>query len=234
MNRDKFKSNIDKMIGLSLRKKGKLNVYVGKRLIVWAEAAINAPTNEEHQVLKYISRAINDKYAIVIAGIDRYNEEHRLHNSAYAFDASGKILQIYDKRHLLPFGEYIPKFLAQIGLKKLTQGIINFSRGKLTRTMRLDGVEPFELLICYEIAFPGKISDSKDSKWILNITNDAWFENSDGPTQHCKMAFFRAIEERKPIARCANNGISCLIDCCGQITEFLCTNSTGVLIANVP
>ena len=227
MNSNKFKSNIDRLIGLSLRKKSKLNIYVGKRLIVWSEAAINVPLSLKDKVLEYISNAINDKNAIVITGIDRCDKNNKLYNSAYAFDGDGQILQIYDKRHLLPFGEYIPEILKKIGFQKLTQGIINFSSGKLSRTMRIDGIEPFELLICYEIAFPGKISDSTDSKWILNITNDAWFGNSDGPFQHCKMACFRAIEERKPVARCANNGITCLIDRCGRMQRILHTDDVG-------
>ena len=230
----KFRSNINKMIGLSLRRSSKLNIYKGKRLVIWSESAINFPVSENSKILKYISKAINDKNTILIIGIDRYDDKNQLYNSAYIVDANGQVVQVYDKRHLLPFGEYIPEFLQKIGLQKLTNGIINFSSGTYPRTVRIDGVSPFELVICYEIAFPGKISDSRDSKWILNITNDAWFGESDGPQQHCRMACFRAIEERKPVARCANNGITCIIDRFGRVIKYLSTNEIGNLIGYMP
>ena len=230
----KFRSNINKMMGLSLRRNSKLNIYTGKRLIIWPEAAINFPVSENSKILKYISKAINDKNTILITGIDRYDDKNQLYNSAYIVDANGQVVQVYDKRHLLPFGEYIPEFLQKIGLQKLTNGIINFSSGTYPRTVRIDGVSPFELVICYEIAFPGKISDSSDSKWILNITNDAWFGESDGPKQHCRMACFRAIEERKPVARCANNGITCIIDKFGRVSKYLSTNEIGNLTEYMP
>ena len=233
MDAGKFKENIDKHIRLSLRSNKKLQIYEGKRLIVWPEAAINIPLEPDGEILRYISSALKNNEA-VISGCDRYDLKRHLFNSAYVFGSDGKVVQIYDKRHLLPFGEYIPNFLRIWGLKKVTSGIINFSEGSLSRTIKLTGADPFDLLICYEIAFSGKIIDTPESAWILNITNDSWFKDSDGPTQHMKMACFRAIEEGKSVARCANNGISCFIDCNGKIMQLLNTDEIGSISETMP
>jgi apolipoprotein N-acyltransferase len=82
--------------------------------------------------------------------------------------------------------------------------------------------------------FPGEILDDRNSKWILNITNDAWFGNSDGPAQHMRSVCFRAIEEGRAVVRVANNGISCIVDCKGRIVDRLGTDEIGTLSADMP
>ena len=230
----KFKSNIYRQIGLSLRNRSELKLYGAQKLIVWPEAAINAPKRYQEKILKYISSSLCDSETILVAGCDRYDDDDNPYNSVYIVGQNGKIKQTYDKRHLLPFGEYIPEFLNFLGIQKLTKGVANFKQGSLPRTITLERAEPFDIVICYEIAFPGEITDNSASTWILNITNDAWFGNSDGPSQHLRMACFRAIEEGKPIARCANNGISCIIDCNGKIREKLDTDEIGVISTLMP
>ena len=222
MDINKFKSNINRQVGLSLR-----DTTEQQKIIVWAEAAINIPVNCGTNVLQYITHLINDPNTTIITGCDRRDENGNLYNSAYVLNSQCEILQIYNKRHLLPFGEYIPNFLKSFGLGKVSQGVTNFSRGKSFRTISIKNIEQFDLVICYEIAFPGEVIDSNHSTWILNITNDAWFKNSDGPSQHLKISCFRAIEEGKSIARCANNGISCFIDCFGKTHNRLYTDTIG-------
>jgi apolipoprotein N-acyltransferase len=224
----KFQSNLAKHIGLS-RSHG---LYHGKRLIVWSEAAINTPVQSKDRFLRYISSSLKNDW--IIAGCDRFDSEHHLFNSICIVDADAEIKQFYDKRHLLPFGEFIPEFLLDIGLRKVVPGIMNFSSGTLPRTVKIDGIDPFDVLICYEIAFPGEILDNPASTWIVNVTNDSWFKDSDGPTQHMRTACFRAIEEGRPIVRCANNGISCIVDCNGRIVEGLQTDEIGRIETTVP
>ena len=234
MDIKKFKSNTYKQIGLSLRERSELKLYGAQKLIVWPEAAINAPKKYQKKILKYIASCLCDAETHLITGCDRYDEENNPHNSVYVVGQNGTVKQTYDKRHLLPFGEYIPEFLKFFGIQKLTKGVSNFKQGSLPRTIILERTEPFDVVICYEIAFPGEITDNSASTWILNITNDAWFKNSDGPSQHLRMACFRAIEEGKPIARCANNGISCIIDCNGRIRTKLNTDEIGVISELMP
>ncbi len=209
-------------------------IYGGKKLIIWPEAAINMPTASQSDVLKYIGSSIKTNGSYIVTGCDRFDEDRNLYNSIYVFGKDANVIQAYDKRHLLPFGEFIPEFLLNLGLKKLTAGMINFSNGKLSRTINIDGFAPFDAVICYEIAFPGEIVDNNESTWILNITNDSWFKNSDGPTQHLKIASFRAIEEGKSIVRCANNGISCIIDCNGRVHDALQTDEIGKIDSQMP
>ena len=230
----KMKENINKHIGLSIRSPRKLKLYEGTRIIVWPEAAINTPIKSEGDILKYISTAIKKSQEIIITGCDRYTSAKKLYNSAFIFGHDAKVKQSYDKRHLLPFGEYIPEFLKFWQLKKLTKGIIDFSSGTLPRTIKLEGFAPFEIVICYEIAFPGEVMDSDKSFWILNITNDSWFGRSDGPSQHMRMARYRAIEEGRSVARCANNGISCIIDCNGKVVKSLETDEIGTIDEVLP
>ena len=108
--------------------------------------------------------------------------------------------------------------------------MVNFSKGNTTKTFNLKGVPQFDINICYEIVMPWCIMDSpKTSKWILTISNDAWFGDTDGPYQHMKAACFRAIEKNKPVIRCSNNGISCIINSNGQILKKLDTNVVGTI-----
>lgn len=230
MNMHFLKDNINKYIDISNAE----DIYKGKKLIVWPEAAINIPINNHRKIVEYIGAGINHSDTFIVTGADRRGEEREIYNSLCVIDKHSEIIQFYDKRHLLPFGEFIPEFLLDIGLRKVTPGILNFSIGQKKRTIKIDGFEQFDAVICYEIAFPGEIVDDKESKWILNITNDSWFKDSDGPTQHLITACFRAIEEGKTIARCANNGISCIINCNGQITKQLKTDEVGKINSIMP
>ena len=225
-----LKDNIDKYIDISNTEE----IYKGKKLVIWPEAAINIPINNHQKILEYIGAGINHSDTFIVTGADRRGNGRELYNGLSVINKQSEIIQSYDKRHLLPFGEFIPEFLLNIGLRKVIPGTLNFSSGLEKRTIKIEGFEQFDAVICYEIAFPGEIVDDKESKWILNITNDSWFKDSDGPTQHLKIACFRAIEEGRAIARCANNGISCIINCNGQITKELKTDEVGKINSIMP
>jgi apolipoprotein N-acyltransferase len=203
----------------------------GKRLIIWPEAAVGFPLDAQNEIGHLL---INKDDVFVITGTDRFTRGRELFNSLKVIGKKSEVLQVYDKRHLLPFGEFIPEWLLDLGLRKVVPGIINYLPGKRTRTITLPGFNQFDVIICYEIIFPGEIMDSRDSSWILNITNDSWFKESDGPAQHLRTTCFRAIEEGRSIARCANNGISCIIDCNGRIVKFLKTNDIGKIDHMMP
>jgi apolipoprotein N-acyltransferase len=220
----KIRENIAKHIAMSDF------TATGKRLIVWPEAAVGLPLDAQNEVGPLINR--DDVF--VITGTDRFTQDRELFNSLKVIGKNSRVLQIYDKRHLLPFGEFIPEWLLNRGLRKVIPGVINYLSGSRTRTITLPKFNQFDVIICYEIIFPGKIMDSQDSSWILNITNDAWFKDSDGPSQHLRTTCFRAIEEGKAIARCANNGISCIIDCHGKIVKSLKTNAIGKIEHTMP
>ena len=228
MNNKLFWKNIDLHVSLS-----SANINNNKKtLVIWPEAAINEILNEF--IVNYLSNIILDDNVILLTGIDRF-DNNRYHNSAIIINNKNEILQYYDKRHLVPFGEYIPNWINSIGLNKIASGESGFLSGTVTNTININGYRPFDVCICYEIAFPGKVMDSPvSSEWILNITNDAWFINTDEQYQHMIITCFRAIEQGRSIVRCNNNGISAIIDCHGQIIKSLGVNTVGNICEEMP
>ncbi len=149
----------------------------------------------------------------------RYNVD-RVFNSLFMVGPGARLLGIYDKVHLVPFGEYVPfeDSLAAIGIKQFAHTKFGFESGALHPLMTAPGAPPFLPLICYEAIFPGQASsDGKRPEWLLNLTNDAWFGTSTGPYQHLDQTRLRAIEEGLPLIRAANTGISAVIDAHGRI-----------------
>lgn len=143
-----------------------------------------------------------------------------LTNSAILLDRGGNIPYIYDKIHLVPFGEYVPLKSVLFFLDKLVVGIGDYTPGDKIINANTD-YGSFGTFICYEIIFPGLVRKfySKGGDFIVTITNDAWFGKTAGPYQHFSMAIFRAIENRKPVLRAANTGISGYIDSNGRIIK---------------
>jgi apolipoprotein N-acyltransferase len=163
--------------------------------------------------------------------------DFRAWNSLMALDARGAILGVYDKAHLVPFGEYLPlrSILSRVGIDKLAQGAVDFSSGPGPRTLHVAGLPPFSPLVCYEAIFPGAVADPADPPaWLLNVTNDAWFGTSIGPYQHLAMARMRAVEQGVPLVRAANTGVSAVFDPLGREIGRLGLGETGVLDTTLP
>ena len=144
--------------------------------------------------------------------------------------------QIYDKFHLVPFGEYVPfaSILNRIGITKLTEGQEGFAHGDGPHTYPLKGAPAVTPLICYEIIFPGAVTGPERPGWFANVTDDSWFGPWAGPYQHLLIARARAIEEALPVARAANTGISAMIDPYGRMTARLGLGTMGVVDASLP
>jgi apolipoprotein N-acyltransferase len=146
-------------------------------------------------------------------------------NSAYLLAPDGRIVGRYDKRHLVPFGEYIPLHSSVLFfLDKLVEGIGDFEAGAeatiLRPVMRPGRPNPgIGVVICYEVIFPDLVRDfvAHGADVMTTITNDAWFGNSSAPSQHFAMVVFRAVENRVAFARSANTGVSGLIDPSGRV-----------------
>jgi apolipoprotein N-acyltransferase len=159
------------------------------------------------------------------------------YNSIYLIDHNGSILSIYDKLHLVPFGEYLPfqSFLENLGLMQLTKMPGGFIPGERRRRMAVPGAPAMLPLICYEAIFPGEaVPPGERPGWLLNLTNDAWFGISPGPYQHLQQARLLAIEEGLPLVRAANTGVSAVIDPLGRIVGSLPLGSAGTLDSALP
>ncbi len=199
-------------------------VVMSPDLIIWPESAVPFIFSYDEP---YSSELTNfqkklDTHLIFgstfIRGIK--DEKYELSNSAILLSPDGKVVSIYDKIHLVPYGEYIPlkKFFPFID--KLAAGSGDFVKGKEYTVMGT----PFARignLICYEIIFPGMVRKftNKGADFLVTITNDAWFGRSSAPYQHFSMAVLRAVENRVPVARAANTGISGFIDANGRILK---------------
>ncbi len=172
------------------------------------------------------------------AGVRR-NNQRELYNSIATLSNSGETSVVYDKSHLVPFGEYLPfrDLLSRFGIDKLAHGAVDFSTGSAADAVSLPKLPPFRPLICYEIIFPREIMPSTNGpapQWLLNLTNDAWFGEGFGPRQHIDIARIRAAEFGLPVVRAANTGISAVIDPYGRITKSLPLKASGVIDNGLP
>jgi apolipoprotein N-acyltransferase len=138
-------------------------------------------------------------------------------NSAYLVTPWGEAAGRYDKVHLVPFGEYVPLKRLLWFVDKLVAQVGDFKRGRPGRNLEW---EQFRIgtLICYEAIFPtlARAMVQNGANILINITNDAWFGNTGAPYQQFAMAAFRAVENRRFLARAANTGISGFIDANGR------------------
>jgi apolipoprotein N-acyltransferase len=156
------------------------------------------------------------------------------YNSIEAIDPTGAIRAVYDKAHLVPFGEYMP-LRSLLPFDSFIPGPADLGAGPGPRTIALAGLPPFSPVICYEAIFPGMVIDRRDRpEWILNVTNDAWYGRSSGPYQHFAIARTRAIEEGLPLVRVANNGISGVVDPEGRVLAHTRLDSVGYADVALP
>lgn len=162
------------------------------------------------------------------------SEPRRLYNSAYFLSDSGAQLGRYDKIHLVPFGEFVPFRSILFFIDKLVANIGDFERGEEAQVFRL-GDHGFAVSICFEIIFPDLVRQpvKQGAGYLVNITNDAWFGKSAASYQHMSMVAMRAVENRVPIVRAANTGISGTIDAYGRIVDATEIFQEDWLIANI-
>lgn len=145
------------------------------------------------------------------------------YNSILAINTDGEIVGSYDKSHLVPFGEYLPlsDFWKLFGLRQFVPGTNGWAPGEGRRLQQIAGTPAFLALVCYEAVFPNDIGDVSKAEFILNITNDAWFDGSIGPSQHAHHARIRSVETGLPMLRASNTGTTIVTDPLGRIVARL-------------
>jgi apolipoprotein N-acyltransferase len=214
-------------------------------LVVWPETAVPFLLADAPDALGLIGDVLPQGTSLLV-GSARLVEERdadggvatrRIYNSMLVVDDKGAVLDAYDKRHLVPFGEYLPfqDFLESLGFMQMTGVRGGFSEGSGTLLLDIPGAPQARPLICYEIIFPDEIARGDERPgWLLNLTNDAWFGSSAGPYQHFHQSRVRAVEQGLPLVRAANTGISAVIDPYGRILAEIGLGEIGIADANLP
>jgi apolipoprotein N-acyltransferase len=156
---------------------------------------------------------------------EKIGNREQYYNSAYFLNHDGNVVDVYDKMHLVPFGEYIPMKNLFQSIQTISKDVSEYSRGDKYRIVKI-GDHAANAVICFEIVFPGHVRRfiRQGSQLILNLTNDGWYGDSSAPYQHLAIARWRAIENRRFLLRAANSGVSAIIEPTGRIQT-----STGIL-----
>jgi apolipoprotein N-acyltransferase len=211
-------------------------------ILIWPESAFPFFLTREADAMAQIADLL-PKGTVLITGAVRAPDVPpgakitRAYNSIYVIDHDGGVLSVYDKLHLVPFGEYLPfqDFMEKLGFVQLTKVSGGFIPGLRRKPMVVPNAPRMLPLICYEAVFPGNIASRDDRPgWIVNLTNDGWFGISTGPYQHLQQARVRAIEEGLPLVRAANTGVSAVIDPLGRFVARLGLGAEGVLDSGLP
>jgi len=234
---------MSRYINLSSRKIGPQSVGVGDAThLIWPESPFPFLLAREPDALAQIADLLPAGTVLITGGVRAPEIPTgtiglRAYNSVFVIDHQGTILSIYDKVHLVPFGEYLPfqDFLERLGIMQLTKLPGGYLAGDRRRVLTAPRAPKFLPLICYEIIFPGAIvPNGERPDWLLNLTNDGWFGTSSGPYQHLQQAHVRAIEEGLPLVRAANTGISAVVDPLGRTIKSLPLGAEGVLDSSLP
>lgn len=203
----------------------------GPDLVIWPETAapfyFGGAGPEHGRLTKDLEAFVKKTGVPLLFGSPTYEirpgKVVRLRNSAFLLSGSGNVEAVYHKLHLVPFGEYVPLKGILFFVDKMVQAIGDFEPGSshTVMTARTPSEKDVKIgaVICYEIIFPDLVRRFVDrgASVITTITNDAWFGRTNAPYQHFSMAVLRAVENRVPIARAANTGISGFISPYGRI-----------------
>jgi apolipoprotein N-acyltransferase len=208
------------------------------KAVIWPESAANYLLDRDPTLRSLLAQAVPPE-GVLLTGAPRGEPSagplQQIWNSFAAIDGGGQILGTADKFHLVPLGEYVPMREIFPFINKLTPGSMNFTPGPGPRTLHVPGLPPLSPLICYEVIFPGAVTDPADRpEVIVNVTNDGWFGTSTGPSQHFATARFRSVEEGIPMLRAANTGISGVIDAYGRVETHSKLVVEAVIDATVP
>ncbi len=208
-------------------------------LIIWPETALPFYYTWEKDMSDGVDACVRKTKAWCIIGSPAFSlhgeDDFQFFNRAYMLTPQAEISSVYDKIHLVPFGEYVPLGKYLTFLDKLTSQAGDFSPGTANAPPLAFKGNQAGILICFEIIFPELASAvvKNGADLLVTMTNDAWFGHTSAPLQHFSMAVFRAVENRRSVARAANTGISGFIDPGGHIAGATSLFETTTLTRQV-
>jgi len=207
-------------------------------LIVWPEVPAPFSLQDARFAARAerIARASRDGFLVgVVDWKPGAHGGHAPYNSAALLDPAGRRVFLYDKIHLVPFGEYVPLRRWLTFAAKLTVEVGEFQTGSEPKVGQLPGTsERFGVFICFEAVFPNEVRQfaANGANVLVNISNDGWFGRSAAPEQHVMMARVRAVENRRWLLRATNNGYTVVVDPYGRYTARMEPDKRGVLSAD--
>ncbi len=213
-------------------------------LIVWPETSFPGYLEDEVMMAAHLRSAVRQARTPVLVGAPTIGDLEtvqtmRFYNSAVLYGTNGEEKDRYSKMHLVPFGEYVP-FENVIGFIRNFVTIGRFSPGEkqtifsiVSQNQPVRIAAKFGVLICYEDIFPGMVRElcKNGADFLVNITNDAWFGKTAAPYQHAQASVFRAVENRVPVLRAANTGLSCFITAEGRITASVKKDGEEIMVS---
>ncbi len=207
--------------------------------IIWPEAAVPDVLHRRPALQGYLARVLPTDTRLITGSIrleSNAKGEPLYYNSFDVLDHMGRELAHYNKRHLVPFGEYVPLKSLLDRLPSITGGFINTSSGSNINPIKVKGLLPFLPSICYEGVVPNFHREGlkQGGAFILNLTNDGWFGLSTGPYQHLAIQRVRAVEARRPLIRVSNPGISGVFDGFGRQVVAIDLGLQSYDISRVP
>jgi len=212
------KTTLDKYLRLTSRELAEN----APALVVWPETAVPFYLRESNSLITLETLAASGGADILTGAPYRetrpFGQATRYYNSAFLITDRGVVAGRYDKEHLVPFGEYVPLKKLLFFLGPLVEATADFSPGTDLRPIPCKNTR-LGVLICFESIFPdlARRQTGAGAGLLVNLTNDAWYGRSSAPWQHLSMAVFRAVENRRSLARAANTGVSGFIDPLGRL-----------------
>lgn len=214
-------------------------------LVVWPETAVPDDLRNSEASYALVASLCENGTPILTGSLDAAimdSGEPRYFNSVFLFDEEGRLVGEYDKRHLVIAGEFIPfeRWVPQTW-REAWGWPESISAGQNSAVFRIGAnAIPMAPLICFEDILPylARADVRAGARLIVNVTNDAWFDHLAAPHQHMRNALLRAVENRVPLIRVANTGVTCVIAPNGKVTDLLRDSAgrtwePGVLWADV-
>ncbi|MBL7114293.1 MAG: apolipoprotein N-acyltransferase [Kiritimatiellae bacterium] len=204
----------------------RLALIASPQLVVWPETALPGPLPHDEQSARFAAELAGEGVPILVGAMEvsQLESEVCCWNSSFLYGVDGVIMGRYRKKHLVPFGEYIPFDRLIPSLQRWAPLGVSCVPGERMKVFSLPGTQVrLSPLICFEDVFPelSREAVQAGANLLINQTNDAWFDGSSGSVQHMSHAIFRCVENRRPMVRASNTGITCHIDRTGKARILL-------------
>ncbi|MEO0114916.1 MAG: apolipoprotein N-acyltransferase [candidate division WOR-3 bacterium] len=232
-DRDSLKKNQNDLIVLTEKA-----LPAQPNLLIYPETATLTDITQDKAFQAVLKNLVDSSKVYLLTGTPVYDREvgGRYYNGAVLFEPGKELWQGYKKIHPVPFSEKIP-YADKVPLfKKLeTADMGDMTPGKVFRVFNFP-YGRFSVLICFESIFPDLTQEftKRGADFLINITNDGWFGRTPGPHQHSELSILRTVENGVPLVRCANNGISFIVDPYGRVLNKTSLFTQTVLIDNLP